>query len=169
MYKRIIFNNQIRAPKVRLIDEEGKQLGILPLAEAVARAKGANLDLIQVTEKVDPPICRITDYGKYAYQMGKKERKLRPQKSGEIKSIRLSFAISPHDIETRAIAAKNFLEKGCKVRLEMRLKGREKFLESFAKEKIQKFMEILKSQMPIKIERELRREPRGLIMILAKL
>jgi len=90
---------------VRLIDETGKQLGVFSLTDALRKSREAGLDLIQVTEKVDPPVCKLLDYGKYAYQEKKKERKQKQDRSGELKSIRLRFNISPHDLETRAKSA----------------------------------------------------------------
>jgi translation initiation factor IF-3 len=160
-------NNQIRAPRVRVIDETGKQLGIMLLEEALQIARERNLDLIQVTEKVEPPVCKLGDYGKYLYWLQKKERGTK--KSGALKGIRLSFNISLHDLETRAKQAEKFLKEGNKVRIEMPLKGREKALGDFAKNKIKQFLEILEKLIPIKIERELKREPRGFTIIIAKL
>ena len=155
--------------KVRVIDETGKQLGILSLNEAIQAARDKNLDLIQVTEKVEPPVCKIMDYGKYLYQEEKKEREsTKKQKGGEIKGIRLSFGISEHDLEIRASQAEKFLKQGNKVRLEMLLRGREKAHGDFAKEKIQHFLEILEEKSPFKTERELKREPRGFTIIISK-
>jgi len=169
LQKRILINNQIKAPNVRLINEKGEMLGIVTLQQALIKAHEANLDLIEISEKTAPPICKITDYGKFSYQQGKKEKKIsRGQKAGEIKGIRLSFAISLHDMETRALAVEKFLKSGYKVRIEMVLRGREKGLGEFAKQKLLKFLEILKSTVPIKIERELKMESRGLTMIIAK-
>ncbi len=168
MQKRIISNNRIRSREIRLIDEKGNQLGVFDLRDALRKSREAGLDLIQVTEKVDPPVCKIMEYGKYAYQQGKKDKKPH-QKSGELKNIRLTFAISEHDMETRAKTSLKFLDKGQKVRIEMRLRGREKALGNFAKEKIDKFLKIVRTKTPIKIERELRRQPRGLTMIIAKI
>lgn len=153
---------------MRVIDETGKQLGVMSLQEALQIARERNLDLIQVTEKVEPPVCKLGDYGKYLYQLEKKEREAKKQKRGELKGVRLSFNISLHDLETRARLAEKFLKKGDKIRIEMKLKGREKALQDFAKEKINKFLEILESVIPIKIEKELQREARGLTMIISK-
>ena len=168
MQKRILVNNQIRADRVRVIDENGKQLGIFNLREALEKAQEAGLDLIQVTDKVDPPVCKIMDYGKFVYQLSKKEKKARTKKAGELKNIRLGFNISPHDLETRVKSAEKFLKKGYKIRIEMRLRGREKALSEFGKEKIKQFLEILQQSIPIKIERELKKEARGLTMIVTK-
>lgn len=155
--------------KVRGIDETGKQLGILSLPEAIQMAREKNLDLIQVTEKVEPPVCKIMDYGKYLYLEEKKEKTaFKKQKGSEIKGIRLSFNISAHDLETRARQAEKFLKEGDKVRIEMILRGREKAHADFAKEKISQFLEILQKQIPFKTDRELKKEPRGFTIIIAK-
>ncbi len=161
-------NRQIRAEKIRLIDENGKQLGIVPFEEAARMAIDRQLDLIQVTEKVDPPVCRLGDYGKYLYQEEKKEKSAHKHKSGELKGIRLTFNISEHDLKTRINQAEKFLKKGCRVRAELPLRGREKALQSFAREKIEKFLTDLNNLIPIKIEREVKREPRGFTVILVK-
>ena len=168
MQKKPLANNQIRAKEIRLIDENGSQLGILPIQEALQRAKERNLDLIQVTEKVEPPVCKIMDYGKYLYQLQKKEKSAKHHKSSELKGIRLTFGISEHDLGIRVNQAEKFLKRGDKIRVEMRLRGREKALQGFAREKINKFIEKLKELVPISIERELKKEFGGLTMIISK-
>jgi len=169
LIKRPFVNNQIRALKVRVIDEAGKQLGILDLRTAVGIAREKNLDLIQVTEKVEPPVCKIMDYGKYLYQEEKKEKEAqKKQKGGQIKGIRLTFNISVHDLETRARQAEKFLKESDKVRIDMVLRGREKAHQDFAKDKISQFLDILEKQTPIKTERELKREARGFSIIISK-
>lgn len=159
--KKLLINRQIRAKEIRLIDENGKQLGIVPFQEAARLAIERKLDLIQVTKKVEPPVCRLGDYGKYLYREEKKEKTTAKQKGGELKGIRLTFNISSHDLETRVRQSEKFLKKGYKIRVELPLRGRQKALQGFAKEKIEKFLESLKKTFPIKIERELKKEPRG--------
>ncbi len=168
MQRKPLVNNRIRAREVRLIDETGKQLGVLALEKALQITRERDLDLIQVTEKVEPPVCKIMDYGKYLYQLKKKERSAKHHKGGELKGIRLTFGISEHDLETRTKQAEKFLKTGNRVRIEMKLRGRQKALQGFAREKIRKFLEILEKTIPIKIERELKRQPRGLTMIISK-
>lgn len=163
--KEILVNNQIKAEKVRVIDENGKNLGIFSLEEAIKMAKERNLDLIQITEKVDPPVCKIGEYGKYLYQIQKKEKK---EKSSQVKVIRLSYNISLHDLETRVNQAEKFLKKGSKIKVELILRGREKGLSEFGKEKIKKFVELLENKIPIKIEQDIKRTPGGFIMIITK-
>ncbi len=169
MNQRIIANTHIRAKEVRVIDETGKQLGVMILEEALRTAYERNLDLIQVTEKVDPPVCKIMDYGKYAYQEKKKEKSAtKKQKTSTLKGIRLTFNIGQHDMETRARQAEKFLKAGDKVRIDIVLRGREKALGNFAREKIGKFLEVLQNFVPYKVERELKKEMRGLSMIISK-
>lgn len=163
-----IMNNRIRAKEVRLIDESGQQIGVLPLLQAIDKAKEKGLDLIQITKKVDPPICKIMDYGKYLYGLKKKEKKVNHH-VGELKGIRLTFAISDHDLQTRAKQAEKFLKKGNKIRIELRLRGREKAHQDFAREKIKKFVTELEKTIPVKVEKDLKKEARGLIMIVSKL
>ncbi len=168
MFKKLLVNRQIRATEVRLIDETGKQLGVVPFEEAARLAIERKLDLIQVTEKLEPPVCKLGDYGKYLYQEEKKEKATHKHKGGELKGIRLTFNISLHDLETRVHQTEKFLKRGDRVRIELPLRGRQKALQDFAREKVEKFLEILKGAVPIKTERELKREPRGFSMIISK-
>ena len=168
MSKKLLVNRQIRAREVRLIDETGKQLGVVPFEEAARLAIERKLDLIQVTQKVEPPVCKLGDYGKYLYREEKKEKATRKHKGGELKGIRLTFNISLHDLETKVRQAEKFLKRGDRVRIELPLRGREKALQDFAKEKIEKFLEILRGVISIRIERELKREPKGFTMIIFK-
>lgn len=140
----------------------------MSLEIALQKAKERNLDLVQVTEKVQPPVCKITDYGKYLYTKEKRERKTKSKGGGELKGIRLGFNISLHDLETKASLAEKFLKRGDKVRIEMILRGRQKALSEFAKGKINQFLEVLSKQIPIKTERDLQRRGRRFIMIIAK-
>jgi len=142
---------------------------LVPLAQALEMAKAKGMDLIQVTEKVEPPVCKIGDYGKYLYSLQKKERKISlGAKGGEVKSIRLTFNISDNDIDTRAIASEKFLKKGDKVKVDLPLRGRQKGLTNVGEQRIQKFLELLGQKIEIKIEKPLKREPKGLSMIIAK-
>lgn len=165
MIKKPLVNNRIRAQKVRLIDDVGNQVGIISLQEALQMAEERNLDLIQVTERVEPPVCKIMEYGKYLYRLQKKEKGVK--KSTEIKGLRLRFNISPHDLETRILQAEKFLKKGNKVKVEMVLRGREKRLSQFAKEKLKKFINDLQERTPIKIEGMIKKKVKGFIVIIS--
>ncbi len=166
---KVLINNFIKAKEVRVISETGEQLGIMNIFAAIDLAKNKGLDLIQVTEKVEPPVCRIGNYGKHLYAMQKKERKIKANtKESKLKEIQVGFNTSPHDIEVKAGQAKKFMEEGDKVRVAMYLRGREKAMGDFAKKKMDLFAEKLNSLLETKIERELKREPKGFSMIISK-
>ncbi|MDP2741514.1 MAG: translation initiation factor IF-3 [bacterium] len=160
-------NNFIRAKEVRVIDEQQKQLGVMNIFQAIDLAKSKDLDLIQVTEKVEPPVCRIGNYGKYLYSLQKKEKKIKPR-GGDLKELRLTYNISPHDMEVRAKQAEKFLKDGDKVKVSLVLKGRQKAFGYLAKDKIQFFLNVINGLLPIKTERELKKEPRGFTTIISK-
>lgn len=143
-------------------------MGIVPLQEALNLAREKELDLIQVTERVEPPVCRLGNYGKYLYQQEKKARELKKPEGGGLKEIRLTYTISDHDLETRVKQAEKFLQKGSRVRITLRLRGRQNALEGYAREKIEKFIQILGSRISIKKETELKKEPRGLAIMVVK-
>jgi len=167
--EKVLINNFIRAKEVRVIDETGGQLGVMNIFAAIDLAKSKNLDLIQVTEKVEPPVCRIGNYGKYLYSLQKKERKIKAgTKEAKLKEIQIGFNISPHDIEVKAKQAEKFLKEGDKVKVGMRLRGRERGMEDFAKKKMQFFVDTTNTLIAIKTEREIKREPKGFSMIIAK-
>ena len=152
-----------------MISETGEQLGVMNIFAAIDVAKAKGLDLIQVTEKVVPPVCRIGNYGKYLYSAQKKERKIKAgTKESKLKEIQIGFNISPHDIEVKAKQAEKFLKDGDKVKIGMFLKGREKAMGDFAKKKVEFFFQETNKLVPIKTERELKREPKGFTMIISK-
>jgi translation initiation factor IF-3 len=165
--KKVFINNQIKADKIRLIDEKGTQIGIVSIEEGLKIAKERGLDLIQVTDKVFPPVCKIADYGKYLYQQQKREKSGKSSGS-EMKTIRLGLGISSHDLETKVFSAEKFLKHGNTVKIEMQLKGREKAHSDFAEEKIKKFIENLEKLIPIKIESGIKKNPQGLTVIIIK-
>jgi translation initiation factor IF-3 len=150
-----------------LIDENEKQIGVVPLEKALQMSSERGLDLIQVTDKVSPPICKIAEHGKYLYQLKKKEKK-NTKKGGEIKGIRLKFNTSLHDIETKANQAHKFLKQGCKVKLELFLRGRERALRQHADEQVKKFTEILGAQIPIETELPPKKLPNIIILIIKR-
>lgn len=166
MFKKPPVNNQIRSAQVRLIDENDHQVGVVSLKEALEAAWAKHLDLVQVTDKTQPPVAKITDYGKYLYALQKKDKGVK--KTSEVKGIRLTYNISPHDMEMRAEQAQNFLQKGDKVRIELRLRGREKAFAGLSKEKVGQFLIILEKLTPYKVDCELKKEMNGFSMIISK-
>jgi translation initiation factor IF-3 len=119
-------NEAIRARDVRLIDENGENVGVVPHADALARAVQAGLDLVEVSPDADPPVCKILDFGKYKYQAQKKANEAKKrQKVVEIKEIKLRPNIDTHDYEVKAKAMHRFFEEGDKVKVTLRFRGRE--------------------------------------------
>ena len=149
-----------------MIDESDRQIGVVTLKEALEAAWAKNLDLVQVTEKTVPPVVKITEYGKYLYALQKKDKS--PKRTSEVKGIRLSYNISLHDMEMRAAQAEKFLKKGDKVKIELRLRGREKAFGNLSKEKVNQFLDMLQKLVPCKIDKELKREQHGFTMIISK-
>ena len=167
--EKVLINNFIRSKEVRVISDTGEQLGVMNIFDAIDLAKSRGLDLIQVTEKVVPPVCRIANHGKYLYSLQKKERKIKTNtKITKLKEIQIGFNISLHDIEVKAKQAEKFLREGDKVKIGMILKGREKAMGEFAKKKIEFFLSEADKLVPIKVERELKREIKGFTMIISK-
>ena len=121
-----MINEQIRDKEIRLIGENGEQLGIMSAREAMKLAEEAELDLVKIAPTAKPPVCKIIDYGKYRYELARKEKEARKkQKVVEIKEIRLSPNIDSNDLNTKMNAAKKFLSKGDKVKITLRFRGRE--------------------------------------------
>ncbi|MCX5749838.1 MAG: translation initiation factor IF-3 [Candidatus Saganbacteria bacterium] len=116
----------IRAKEVRVIDSDGSPLGVLPTQTAITTALDKGFDLILISPDANPPVCRIADMGKMRYEQAKKEKQSRKgQKAGQLKEITLSIKIGEHDFQVKAARAKEFLEKGCKVKVSLRFRGRE--------------------------------------------
>ena len=121
-----MINEQIRDREVRLIGSHGEQLGIMSAREALKIAEEAELDLVKVAPGAKPPVCKIIDYGKYRYELARKEKEAKKkQKTVEIKEIRLSPNIDANDLNTKMNAAKKFIAKGNKVKITLRFRGRE--------------------------------------------
>ena len=121
-----MINEQIRDREIRLIGENGEQLGIMSARDAYKMAQEAELDLVKIAPTAKPPVCKIIDYGKYRYELARKEKEARKkQKVIDIKEVRLSPNIDTNDLNTKVGAARKFLEKGDKVKVTLRFRGRE--------------------------------------------
>jgi translation initiation factor IF-3 len=119
-------NRAIRVPEVRLIDEDGAQLGVVPTAQALEMARTRDLDLVEVAANAVPPVCKLLDYGRFKYEQTKKEREAKKnQHAAELKELRLRPGTDDHDVDVRARSARRFIEEGHKVRLLVRFRGRE--------------------------------------------
>jgi translation initiation factor IF-3 len=158
-------NDEIRVKEVRLIGPEGEQLGIKPIREALQIALDASLDLVNVAPTAKPPVCRIMDYGKYRYEMQKKEKEARKnQKVVEIKEVRLSATIDEHDFQTKLRNVAKFLNDGDKVKLSVRFRGREITHASIG-QKVLERMATEVEELSV-VERRPKLEGRSMIMIL---
>ncbi|MBN1778763.1 MAG: translation initiation factor IF-3 [Candidatus Buchananbacteria bacterium] len=154
--KRYHINQHIRAEQVRLIDENGDNVGVVDTSQALAMAQEKDLDLVEVFPLAKPPVAKILDYSKMKYQEEKIKRKGKAQqKKVEIKGIRLSLRIGQHDKDFRIKQAEKFLEDGDKVRIEMILKGREKGHVDLARKNIQQFVDSLNQIKEVKVEQPL--------------
>ena len=121
-----MINEQIRDKEVRLIGEDGEQLGIMSARDAFRIAQEAELDLVKIAPTAKPPVCKIIDYGKYRYELARKEKEAkRKQKIIEIKEVRLSPNIDTNDLNTKVNAARKFISKGDRVKVTLRFRGRE--------------------------------------------
>jgi translation initiation factor IF-3 len=122
----LMINEQIRDREVRVIGEDGEQLGVMPIKEAMKLAEEAGVDLVKIAPTAKPPVCKIVDYGKYRYELARKEKEAKKkQRVIEVKEIRLSPNIDTNDLNTKINAAKKFLSKGDRVKITLRFRGRE--------------------------------------------
>lgn len=121
-----MINEQIRDKEVRVVGANGDQLGVMPIREAMRLAEEAELDLVKIAPTAKPPVCKIVDYGKYRYELARKEKDARrKQKTVELKEVRLSPNIDSNDLNTKLNAARKFIGKGNKVKITLRFRGRE--------------------------------------------
>jgi translation initiation factor IF-3 len=159
-------NERIRAREVRLIDENGAQLGVMPTPEALRVARGKNLDLIEVAPNAQPPVCRIMDYGKHKYEQAKRERETRKKgKASEVRLLRMKPQISQHDLDVKVRKLRELLADGSKVRVSIRFRGREMSKPELATELFSRIGRELADVA--QVEGSPRREGRTMDMMLA--
>ncbi len=159
-------NEGIRDKEVRVIDVNGEQLGIMSPKKALEIAQQKDLDLVMVAPKANPPVCRIMDYGKYRFDMAKKEKEARKhQRTINVKEVRLSANIEEHDMGVKAKHADKFLKAGDKVKVSIRFRGREMAHTSIGYDVMNRFVEMITQEHII--ERKPKLEGRNMIMILA--
>ena len=162
-----MINEQIRDKEVRLIGEDGAQLGVMSSKDAYKLAKEADLDLVKISPKAKPPVCKIIDYGKYKYEQSRKDKEAKKkQKTIEIKEVRLSPNIEENDIKTKSNMARKFIEKGDKVKVTLRFRGREMAHMATSKKVLDDFAERL-SDIAV-IEKAPKLEGRSMMMFLTE-
>ena len=163
----LFINDQIRDKEVRVIGENGEQLGIMSSKEALQLAEEAGVDLVKIAPTAKPPVCKIVDYGKYRYELARKEKEARKkQKVIEIKEIRLSPNIDTNDLNTKINAAKKFLTKGDRVKVTLRFRGREMAHMNASKHILDDFAESLSDTAVV--EKAPKVEGRSISMVLAE-
>jgi translation initiation factor IF-3 len=164
--KRINVNTRIRAREVRLIDQDGKQVGVVPLTEALETAVSHGLDLVEVSPNVTPPVCRIMDYGRYKYQQNKKLQEAKKRQSTfQVKEIRIRPMTGDHDLDVKIRHIKRFLQNRDKVRVTIIFRGRELAYADLGAPLLKRVVEET-SELAI-VEQEARREGRLMVMVLA--
>jgi translation initiation factor IF-3 len=159
-------NEDIRVPQVRLIDQDGEMIGVMSARDALLRAYDLGMDLLEISPNAVPPVCKITDYGKYKYEQQKKANEARKrQKVVEIKEIKVRPNIDDHDYDVKMRAAKSFIEEGDKVKVTLRFRGREMAHQDLGV----KVLERIRSELVelAKVEQMPRLENRQMIMVLA--
>lgn len=153
----LMINEQIRDKEVRVIGEDGEMLGVMAPADAMKLAREAGVDLVKIVPNAAPPVCKIVDYGKYRYELARKEKDAKKkQRVIDIKEVRLSPNIDANDLNTKANAARKFIEKGDKVKVTLKFRGREMahmeqsrhILDDFA----EKLSDIAQVEKPAKLE-----------------
>ncbi len=161
-----IINDRIRAKEVRLIAQDGEQVGVKPTKEAMEMAERVELDLVLVAPKAKPPVARIMDYGKYKYEQQKKDKEARKkQKTISLKEIRLSPTIEEHDFNTKLKNAKKFISKEDKVKVSIRFRGRAITHKDIGRKVLERFAEELKDVATI--EQRPKMEGRSMFLIVA--
>lgn len=162
-----MINEQIRDKEIRLIGEDGEQLGIMTAKDALKLAKDANLDLVKIAPTAKPPVCKIVDYGKYRYEQARRDKEAKKkQKVTDVKEIRISPNIDENDLNTKANQARKFIAKGDKVKVALRFRGREMAHMGSSKAILDTFFSKLEDIAVI--EKPAKLEGRSMIMVLSE-
>ena len=162
-----MINGQIRDKEVRVISESGEQLGIMSSKDAMKLAREADLDLVKIAPKAQPPVCKIIDYGKYKYELARKEKEAKKkQKTVEVKEVRLSPNIDTNDLNPKMNTAKKFIGKGNKVKVTLRFRGREMAHMQQSKHILDDFAQALADVAVI--EKPAKQEGRSMSMVLTE-
>ncbi len=160
-----LINEEIREKEVRLIDQDGAQLGIVAIKDALNAAYDKNLDLVMIAPNSKPPVCRIMDYSKYRFDQMKKEKEAKKkQKTVEVKEVRLSPNIGDHDFETKLKSAQKWLAEGNKVKVSVRFRGREITHNDLGKEVLTKFADAVSEVGTV--DKAAKMEGRSMVMFL---
>lgn len=165
---RVRMNEGIRAPEVRVLGPNAENYGIISLDEALAKAREAGLDLIEVSPNAQPPVCKITDYGKFKYEQNKKDKEVKSRtRTSETKEVQVKIGTSEHDMGIKASKASAWLKEGHRVKVDLFLWGRYKYMEfNFLKERLERFLAIISESY--KIAEPIQKSPKGLSVTLER-
>jgi translation initiation factor IF-3 len=160
-------NHQIRSPELRVIGAKGENYGVISLKEALEKANEAGLDLIEISAKANPPVAKIMDYGKYQYDENKKQKASKSKASApEIKSLQVKIGTGEHDLELKAKRASEWLKEGHRIKVDLYLTGRSKYLEfNFLKERLERILKLITEDFK---SDEPKKTPKGLSVMLEK-
>lgn len=161
-------NNQIRAKELRILDSENKNLGVFSIKDALELAQDKGLDLIEIGPNANPPIAKIMDFGKYQYEASKKLKKARSNaKPTETKSIQVKIGTGDHDLELKAKTASKWLKEGHRIKVELFLSGRSKYMdEKFLKERLDRVLRLITEDF--KVSDSYKKGPKGLFITIEK-
>ncbi|HRZ30496.1 MAG TPA: translation initiation factor IF-3 [Candidatus Paceibacterota bacterium] len=163
----IRINNQIRAQELRVIDEEGNNLGLLTLSEALIKAEEMDTDLIEVSPKAIPPVAKIMDFGKYQYLEQKKIKQAKNAFISETKDLQVKIGTGEHDLELKAKKASEFLREGHRVKINLFLPGRAKYLDpNFLKERLDRILNLVSENY--KIATAPQKSPKGMSVVIER-
>jgi len=166
--ERVRMNEGIRAPEVRVLGPEGENFGILPIREALAKAHELGYDLIEVSPNAQPPVCKITDYGKFKYEQNKKDKEIKSKAHvTETKEAQVKIGTSDHDMGIKAAKIGAWLREGHRVKIDLFLWGRYKYMDfNFLKERLERFLAIIPEGY--RIAEEIKKSPKGLSVALER-
>ena len=161
-------NNQIRAKELRVIDSENKNLGVLSIKDALELAQREGLDLIEISPNGNPPVAKVMNFGKYQYEVSKKLKKAKAgAKSTETKSVQVKIGTGDHDLELKAKNASKWLKEGHRIKIELFLAGRTKYMEEkFLRERLDRVMHLITEDY--KVSDSYKRGPKGLFITIEK-
>lgn len=165
---RVRLNNQIKAPELRIVTDDGQNLGVMTTSEALRKAQEMNLDLIEISPNAVPPVAKITDYGRFQYTEKKKLKEVKSKTQNiEIKSIQIKIGTDEHDLLLKAQKASEWLKEGHRVKFNLFLSGRAKYLnQTFLKERIDRILKLLTEEY--KMAEPISKGPKGLTLVVER-
>ena len=168
MTPKVKINNQIKAPELRVITSQGENLGVISLEKALGEAKARNLDLIEISPTATPPVAKIMDYGKFQYDEKKKQKIAKSRSTtSDLKNIQVKIGTGEHDLELKAKKASEWLKEGNRVKIDLFLVGRSKFMDqNFLKERMERILKLI--TVEYKMPSDTAKSPKGLTAIIEK-